>query len=321
MSSLDPAPKKVTHDFHEASERRRLDHLFQKDLLLLNDWMHRLSDPEKGAVGQALIDAFAKTGCTEKMHPDLSFNAVFNSFVYPPAEGEKSFRNEIAYGPVALEELTTLFAARCHEYIHALQYHAARILHADPFNAETDCFVGPEDYLIRKERVEQDAYAKGAWLCSLLAETHPEIVAAMAHVTLTVENFQKLREESSDLEETLAKAAEKAGDTLGHWIKGIDHPIRTKDAWHAHALAEYKNILETRLKEGKPIAFIKMTDEDILAVGDAFGPNPFAANGKLRPTFERKLDLSPENRKELKSLEEMIKNRPPSKPLAPIFKP
>lgn len=318
---MDPAPKKVTSDFHEASERQRLDRLFQKDLLLLNDWMRGLSDPEQGVIGLALINAFAKTGCTEKMHPGLPFNAVFNSFVYPPEEGQRSFQNEIAYGPSALEKIATLFAARCHEYMHALQYHAAAVLHADPFNAETNVFVTPEDYLIRKERIEQDAYAKGAWLCSLLAETHPEIVAAMAHVTLTVKDFLKLRGESGDLDEALAKAADKSGETLGHWIKGIDDPIRTKDAWHAHAIAEYKNILEARLKEGKPLTFINMTDKDILALGGAFGPNPFAENGKLRPAFARKLDLSPDNEKTLQSLKDMIKNHRPAKPFPSLLKP
>src|SRR5690606_4354935 len=122
--------------------------------------------------------------------------AVYHSFRYPANPGQTSFSNYVLYGIEALDSRERLLGARTHEFIHARQYHLSAALHADPFNEASDIIVSPYDYILRKERLEQDAYVKGAWLCSLAVGDAPDVVAAMKGSPLPIDTFQNIRAQS-----------------------------------------------------------------------------------------------------------------------------
>lgn len=256
--------------------------------------LRALHDPEAGAVGLSFLQAITALECAESANPGQKINAAFKTFVYPPYEGESGFKNAMDYGPAVFEKPGRFFAARVHEYIHALQYRQAAALHADPFNAATDFFLSPRDYLLRKERLEQDAYVKGAWLQNLAAEVFPRFVAAIDKTPMPAKTFRKIRAAAGSLAKALSQAVIAAAETSGEWhSNGQDlHPAR--DLWHKIALDEYEIIIKERMKNGMPV-FVRMTEKDVAEIGSAFGPNPF--NGDMT------LVLSPENQERLERLE------------------
>lgn len=278
---------------------------FEKLRLQLRFWFNHaaaemavrdLKDPEAGAIGIAFHDACKQAGSKEGVDEKQVINAAFSSFIFPPYAGQKGFQNEITYGAPALETNGRLFAARNHEFIHALQYQKAAILHADPFNAASPFIIAPEDYLRRKELLEADAYAKGAWLQSLATETDPTMGAALDKTPLSAGKFSDIRKETNGLQDTLEKAALAASASEGKWLAdGSVTPAR--DLWHALALEEYARILKARKNAGEEnFIFVRMTDSDARAIGTSFGPNPFE---KSLPA----LQLSEENRQALDKLE------------------
>lgn len=258
-----------------------------------------LEDPEAGRVGEAFAQACKLSGSTETLDEERVTNAGFLSFAFPPDEGGKPLRNRIVYGPTAFDNGGRLFAARAHEFLHALQYRKAVVLHTDPFNVNAPFFLCPEDYVRRKELLEADAYAKGAWLQSLASVRHEEMSGALDKTPLSVGKFNELRAEAGSLQKTLEQAAVAAGDNHGQWL-GDGSLSAARDLWHALALEEYANIIKARKEEGeKNFVFVRMTDDDAKEIGLSFGPNPFD-NG-VAP-----LQLSPANKKTLEKLNEEL---------------
>lgn len=279
--------------------------IFKKLRLQLRFWFNHaatemtvrdLHDPEAGAIGIVFHDACKAVGSKEGIDEKQIINAAFSSFVFPPFTGQKGFQNEVTYGAPALESAGRLFAARNHEFIHAMQYQKAAILHADPFNAASPFIIAPEDYVRRKELLEADAYAKGAWLQSLAAGTNPAMGTALDRTPLSAGKFSDIRRQANGLQDTLGKAALAASACEGKWLAdGSVTPAR--DLWHALALEEYERILKARKKAGEEnFIFVRMTDSDARDIGTSFGPNPFE---KSIPA----LQLSEKNRQALEKLE------------------
>jgi hypothetical protein len=276
-------------------------------LTYIERWTQDLHDPELGPVGQEFNALAAKTGCAEGVDLKTRHNAYQTSYVYPPQQGQTNFPNRISYGDTALKNLPLFFSARNHEFIHVSQYNTAPALHANPFNAATDLVLAPLDYVMVKERMEQDAYAKGAWLCTLGVTAHPTIRKEMDGAILSVTTFETLRAQSASVAETLRKAATAASSSEGYWLSGDNMPkVPVTTNWHELALKEYRSIIQTRLedckKSGKTLTFIRLNstgigdDNDILPIGVAFGPNSFGENGKIYPEFAARPVLSSGNR-------------------------
>jgi hypothetical protein len=245
------------------------------DIRIVDGWLEKLTDPVHGQVGAAFKKAVAATGCTEGIDTGLPYNATYNSFIYPPRDGQHSFTNNIAYGGVSLTSLEKLFAARVHEFIHALQYTAAPALHADPFNDATDIVLCPEDYVLRKERLEQDAYVKGAWLCRMAEVEHKEIADTMNQCPLPLDAYAVAEKNTPTLADAFSRAAQSACTAPGKWFSDNDQDFPATDAWADNALNEYRNIIASRLKSGRTIVFVRLEDADIHAIGAAFGQNTF----------------------------------------------
>lgn len=261
-------------------------------------WLADLHDPERGPLGAELSRAFLRAASAEIANERLAVNAAYNSFAWPPAPGRRGFRNAINYGPHVLGDAGRLFGARAHEHIHALQYRKAAALYADPFNDAAPFVLSPLAYVQRKERLEQDAYAKGAWLQSLLPVA---LQGALEKTPVSVEDFKALRRRHGNLDKTIAAAARAAARRKGRWLhNGSRHPAR--DLWHALALREYRSIMTARAARGVPLpVFVKMGAEDIAAIGDSLGSNPFRTDAKLGTALPK---LSPENAKLLAELEQ-----------------
>ena len=240
-------------------------------------WLRQLEDPQAGAIGEELRHAFNRVAAREVVDPSLRVNAVFRGFVWPPNKGQPGFQNTIAYSTEVLMDLGRLFGARTHEYIHALQYSRSAAMNADPFNPASLVALGPLAYVQRKERLEQDAYVKSAWLQSLLARKYPERSKALDQTPMGVAEFNKIRAAChGDLSVALGRAADEAARASGRWLHaGTPHPVR--DLWHHQALCEYESILAARQRAGKmPQRYARMDLQDIQSIGATLGLNTFA---------------------------------------------
>lgn len=271
-------------------------------LHLLDGWVTRMHDPDLGGVGLAFAQATRGLVREEKPELDLPYSAAYYSFLYAPYEGQNGFSNYVSYGSAALENPERLLSARTHEFVHALQYEQSAALHADPYNSAHNIIVSPYDYLLRKERLEQDAYVKGAWLCSLAEHDAPGIVAAMEGIPLPVSTFKELRGKNASLQETFAAAATACRNREGCWSDTKDSkPIA--DVWHARALEEYDHMMALRhkdLKPGESLTIVRLEGQDIREIGASFGPNTFGDDDHALTTIEK---LSPENARKLAEIE------------------
>ncbi len=271
------------------------------DLLVTDGWIDAMHDPELGPVGRELKTAISASTLVEKADMDLRINAVFNSYAYPPKEGEKGLKNELLYGLPALDSKGVLLGARCHEFIHARQYQEATAAHANPFNTQTAFFLSPYDYVRLKEALEQDAYAKGAWLQNLVKSSDPDIAGALDRTPMPVSDFERIRTGSASLSEAFTKVSKAASDAQGRWL-GDNSLSPARDLWHENALWEYAHVMGTRIKAGQTdFAFVRLTEKDLNEVGTAFGPDTY--DGRLQP------QLSPANTARVEMLEAMLKIR------------
>lgn len=276
-----------------------------QQLATVDGWMQDLHDPELGGVGKAFLRATEHILRSEDLDFQMKPSAGYHSFIYPPKPGQDGFSNYVLYGVEALENAARLMGARTHEFVHALQYQSAAALHADPFNAATNIIVSPYDYLLRKERLEQDAYVTGAWLCSLAADAVPEIVAAMESSPLPVSRFQEIRAHSSSLQDAFQTAARDCRNLLGAWAKDAEKTV-IADEWHARALEEYALMIKYRqdnLAEGETLTIVRLEGHDICEIGASFGPHTFGVDAQKKELVEIE-NFSPAHAKKLAEIEE-----------------
>lgn len=294
-----PPDEKELRAKEEAQRAKLAQHLKAVD-----GWIPRLTDPELGAVGEAFRKATDRIIRYEKLDMGLKPSAVYQSFRYLANPGQTSFSNYVLYGMEALDSQERLLGARTHEFVHALQYHSSATLHADPFNEASSLIVSPYDYILRKERLEQDAYVKGAWLCSLATADAPGVVDAMKGSPLPITTFQNIRAKSGSLQEAFTTAARDTRNLLGVWQKDAEKTV-IADEWHARALEEYEHIIQMRIDSGEDITFVRLSGEDILEVGNSFGPNTFGTDAN-DPALTRIENLSAENAKKLAEINAKI---------------
>ncbi len=276
----------------------------RQQLQKVEGWTARLHDPELGGVGLAFQKATAGILTSEDFELDMKPSAGYHSFVYPPNPGQNSFINHVLYGTEALQNAERLLGARTHEFVHALQYQTAAALHADPFNDANSVIVSPYDYVLRKERLEQDAYVTGAWLCSLAASDAPGIVKAMEGSPLPVSTFSDIRAKSATLQDAFQTAARDCRNLEGFWSKDAGK-TRIADEWHARALDEYDRLMKHRynnLKDGESLTIVRLDARDIREIGESFGPHTFGGNDHKSALTEIE-NLSPANARKLAEIE------------------
>lgn len=242
----------------------------RQELRLFDRWLNGLCDPDAGDVGSAFRAAFAATGCTEDVSADTGdAEAYFNAFSRVPGEDRFTFTNKIVYGPAALDERGNLFAARCHESLHAIQYSRAPIMHAVPYNTGAPVLLCPRDFALLVQLTERDTFAKQTWLASLAARARPDIIFTDI-MDATVPRLEELRGFPLTFVQALA--------ILGHQIMECIGPVDSDLIYNQHygheALERYDAFLSLRendIREGR-CTLIRLEAQDLRDVSGAFGP-------------------------------------------------
>lgn len=263
------------------NHKKAREQLLDNAIRTVDSWIGGISDDDLGQVGEEFLDFLRKTGCQQRI--DIYYNgaAHYVSFSYAHATG---FANEMIYGPAAEEDLSKLFASKVHEATHAMQKMRSAALHASPFNPNTQIVICPRDWLLLDERCEQDAYVKQAFFNSLLAKELPEVRRMSDADALSVKTFERIRLEAPSIQEALIQSARVALSKSYYW----DNPksdYTFQRNYHDTAMKNYKAGIELRKSKGEhDLVYVRLEEEDIHAIGQSFGPNPFGENALL-PEF------------------------------------
>lgn len=85
-----------------------------------------------------------------------------------------------------------------------------------------------------------------------------------------------------------------------------DKPVTLAESYHELALAGYTRLIKAHLRDSKqPLTFVRMEDEDILAIGQSHGPSLFG-DGNLMHTFREPAKLSQKNQHLLDRLNKLL---------------
>lgn len=286
---------------------RQMDH----NLKTVRGWIAGLSDTGHPALGQEFETRFARAGFKLETDPELECTAIYSSFSLK--KDNAGFVDTISFGKYAAQNPYKLFNAYLHENIHGYQKHASAALLASPFNAQpvtvninygyggtyaedVSIVICPEDWLILQEKCEQDAYAKQGWLNSLLAQTEPAAIDAGAKDALSARAFLDCRARAGgDLAGGLRLAAAQASSTK-FFIDAKGNPTGKytfAHNWQDIALRAYRDAIDVRRDRGPTnFVFVRVSPEDVHAIGNSFGPNPFGPDPYDPALLERTPCLS-----------------------------
>lgn len=275
-----------------------------QELAVLDRWLLRLRDPDLGSVGEKFKAAFAATGCGEKIQdfsPDDDAPAMYIPFACSLSRKTTHLRNMIEYGLYSFSSRAYLFSARIHEMLHAIQYHSAPALHARIGNFQSPIVICPRDAALLTKFMEQDTYAKQAWMTSLALGDIPE--GDPARTNFITEAFAQLRQQIGDLQGALSFASQLLMD-----MKDEKHDISSLGQDYCHRqLVSYNEILPSRLEDIRSgrVTLVRLDPEDIWEISAAFGPNIFGEK-RPDPAFLADPDLKPESREILNKMNEQL---------------
>ncbi|QQG36279.1 MAG: hypothetical protein HYS17_00350 [Micavibrio aeruginosavorus] len=268
--------------------KKAREQLLSNAIQTVDGWIAGITDADIGHIGSLFQQEVGLSGCRHEINIHHPNRAEYVSFSYRHSAG---FANHIIYGPSAEEDLSKLFSSKVHEATHALQKMRSAALHASPFNPNTQIVICPGDWVILEERCEQDAYVKQALFNSLLAKHLPEVRRMTDNDPLSVKTFERIRLDAANIHDTVIEAARQALAKSFYW----DNPKaehRFQHHYHDYALKNYEAGMKLRSDNGESdLIFVRLEEEDILAIGDSCGPNSFG-NGRLLPEFAAKPKLT-----------------------------
>lgn len=264
------------------------------------------------------LPALAEAGCQlTRMKDDFPYLAAFGSY----HETTGDYGNLIEMSPQSLTQGRELFHTFAHEGVHALQSAHCAAMHALPQNRRTVIMLCPRDYIYLKELCERDAYPKESladlglegWRRKTGGEATP--IKDLGNETYRLACILQ----DHDVKDALAEAGERtllvrrrpltALPENYEDIRSEDGTISYKDKYNRQALFQYLSIVNIRsadLEQGR-LVFARLEPEDIIALGAAFGPNPFTdENGALRPGLETPSPLHPDNEDILQALNDAL---------------
>lgn len=283
--------------------KKAREQLLSNAIQTVDGWIESITDTEVGKVGRLFQQEVSLSGCRHEINIHHGNRAEYVSFSYGHSTG---FANHIIYGPSAEEDLSKLFSSKVHEATHALQKMRSAALHASPFNPNTQIVICPGDWIILDERCEQDAYVKQVLFNSLLAKHLPEVRRMTDGDPLSVKTFERIRLDAADINAAVIEAARQALDKSFYW----DNPkaeYRFQNHYHDFALKNYEAGMKLRSDNGESdLIFVRLEDEDILAIGDSCGPNSFG-NGQLLPEFSAKPKLMKAAQDKLDKIRDQLK--------------
>lgn len=303
MNDIAAAQDSVT-----AAEDTLLPKQMEHNLALVRGWISGLADVGMPSLGPDFHNRFAQANFKVTLDKTLECTASYSSF---RLNGDKpGFINSISFGKYAAQKPYKLFNAYLHEALHGLQKRACTALQASPFNPgvltlgangpdseDVTIIICPEDWLILQEKCEQDAYAKQAWLNGLLAKKEPDSFTASDTGALAARVFEKCRADANgDLAEGLRRAAALTSQTkffVDKDGKPGTSPYTFAHNWHDIALRDYRGAIRARRDAGPTnMVFVRVSPEDVHAIGDSFGPNPFGSNPHDPALISRTASLS-----------------------------
>lgn len=261
----------------------------------ITDWLNSLDDPELPDIGRIFLGQQKRVGCSTTIEPSLECAAEYTAYSY--ANG---LRNNMGLNPEKIRHPFDLFDSIMHELPHALQRDSAQALQHGPFNPDTKIIVHPDDWILLYDLCERDAYAMQAWFNSLLNKKQPYIREKTQFYVLSVQDFETIRDESSDLAECLKKSA----------LAALKKPKRNwasyptfADHYHDVAIRNYSAGMCCRRDAGETgHIFVRLTQEDFWAVGNyGVGPNRFGEHS-IDPAFLQRPELDRQNSENLQLL-------------------
>ena len=302
-SAVTPALAAVMNDIAAAQDKANaaedtlLPRQMEYNLQLVRSWISGLADTDLPTLGADFHNRFAQAHFKVQLKKDLECIASYCSF---RLNGDNpGFVNSISFGKYAAQKPYKLFNAYMHEALHGLQKRACAALQASPFNPQhltirardthseyaedVTVIICPEDWLVLQEKCEQDAYAKQAWLNALLAVQQPDCLTASDTGALAAHVFLECRAQANgDLAEGLRRAAALTSKTKFFVDKNgnpSNSPYSFAHNWHDIALRDYRDAIRARRDVGPTnIVFVRVSPEDVHAIGNSFGPNPFGIN-------------------------------------------
>lgn len=253
------------------------------ELKVLDAWLERAMDPEQGTVGAQLHAAFRATGCREHIRADRSPGelglASYASFSTDKRAQKTTMENAIHYTPDAFTSRACLFSTRVHEMIHAIQFRKAPALHAHIGNFNTPVILCPRDQALLTKYMEQDAYAKQAWMASLMVHEIPEDDPVRASAPL--ELFAWLRGRAGNVTAAISAISEVVMSMANFFtVSGGYGPDWSLAQTYCHKkLLRYEELISSRMDDIRAgtVTLARLDTRDIWEVGNSFGPNIFGA--------------------------------------------
>ncbi len=283
------------------------DRLFSEHIARVDNLLVRLSPSGMGDVGQAFLNKFRATGCSERLDRQkapkhiafyLPHHVPFNKRLPEPV-------NRIDYSIALFGSFYDALSVTLHERIHAMQYASCAAVHADPLNAmKTGVCLSPRDYLIVNIAAEMDAYVKQAWLMKMMEEQFKGISAGTSGLTFPVstKELRQIENLFADMSGVFQAAAKDVGCRNLPW-SGQQEASPLADYYAQGFLTSYaQNIRLYRAhNNGRNPVFCRLQAQDLRELGRAFGPCTFG-DPDVRPEFLKSFPLSDANRQALADL-------------------
>ncbi|MCB0375291.1 MAG: hypothetical protein KDD04_05170 [Sinomicrobium sp.] len=205
--------------------------------------------------------------------------------MYYPKDGGTTFINQIlvnpyiktAQGGVAKRTPEQIRISERHEKIHAIQWDSIPALHASPYNQATPVVLSPESWVLMTILTEREAFTKTAWLNALeLSTAHSEELSRQAQTeTLTPGDINL---QSADIRQALQDASTAWDKRLKHKANPKDADINFLDHYIEQALDAYEQSNRLNARAMRAPVFVRLSADDILAIGSGFGPSTFGNN-------------------------------------------
>ncbi len=230
---------------------------------------------------------FAQTGCriAEDEVPLDGAPASYRSFVYMPNDGGPTFANEMLLDRDGRTDAQVHVSAR-HEKLHAIQWDHVPSLHASPYNQGSRYVLSPVSWVMATLLTESDAFVKTAWLNA--QELKQNYSAALCDQAMT-EAVTPMDINANVVDP--CQSMKYAATAWYHRFKHKDDPsapdVTFLDHYVEYAIKAYEE--SARLNDEGAVGdvqFVRLSREDILAIGSGFGPSIFSrANGTLDDSF------------------------------------
>lgn len=219
--------------------------------------------------------------------------ASYISFDFNPGPGRATFSNSMLLD-LSRDEHKIRISKR-HEGVHAIQWNAAPALHASPYNRASPYILSPESWVLATILTERDAFAKTALLnaLDLVRSPDPDFAAQAALEGVVPADIDSA---SSDIRAALQRASLAWDGRLrsNKYQQPGQASVTLMDHYISSALNAYERGMNLRLSDPSlpPPIYVRLADEDIMAIGASFGPSTFGAGHRPDQQFRQLPPLS-----------------------------